>query len=74
MTIIDLRPYENEPHTKGLAGLIIDHYRTIRGATQVIYDIPDEIWVTEIQATQFDKTVEFIDGIVIPVVVKGKDE
>ena len=70
MTIIDLRPYENEPHTKGLAGLILDHYRTIRGATQIIYDVPDEIWVTDSQSKQFDDSVEFIDGTVIPIVVK----
>ena len=68
MTIIDLRPYENEPHTKGLAGLILDHYRTIRGATQIIYDVPDEIWVTEAQSKQFDEGVE-IDGHYIPIVV-----
>ena len=69
MTIIDLRPYEKEPGSKDLPGLILDHYRTIRGVTQIIYDIPDEIWVTEAQSKQFDNDV-WIDGNVIPIKVK----
>ncbi len=73
MTIIDLRPYEKQPGSKSLAGIIIDCFREIRGATKIIYETPDQVWVTKTQATQFGKTVTFIDGnIEIPVVVKDE--
>ena len=69
MTIIDLRPYEKNPGPKGLAGLIIDHYKTIRGVTQIIYDLPDEIWVTHSQSKQLEDNV-WISHQVIPIKIK----
>ena len=73
MTIIDLRPYANKPQNSNLVFHLINHHKEIRGITKVIYEVPDEIWVTKEQAKQFDATVTFIDGnIEIPIVVKDE--
>lgn len=79
MTIIDLRPYEKQPPTRPLAGILIDCCTDIRGVSKITYEVPDEIWVTKTQATQFeylsvDMVTFNIDGTQIPVSVKIKDE
>ena len=49
MTIIDLRPYAKKPPTKSLKEVLDDHIKEVRGVTKIIYDLPDEIWITKSQ-------------------------
>ncbi len=59
MTIIDLRPYDKQPSRKPLEDLLAEHFKQIRGSSKIIYELPDEVWITECQnATHFWNNVK----------------
>jgi hypothetical protein len=73
MTIIDLRPLDGKKIAKDLDDIIIDSYKTIRGATKIIYEVPDEIWVTPNQKPYYGDTITFNNGSKAKVVVKNAE-
>lgn len=73
MTIIDLRPLDGQKIAKDLDDIIIDSFKTIRGATKIIYEVPDEIWVTPEQKPYYGNTITFNNGSKARVVVKNAE-
>lgn len=74
MIIIDLRPYENDPPTEPILDIVKKHFNAIKGATQIIYEVPDEIWISYKQKYLYFPLDECIHHIStkrnIPLVIK----
>lgn len=62
MIIIDIRPYGLDPN---LLNLVKQHYNHIRGTSQVIYTLPDEIWATPDQSEALGES--YLD---IPIIIE----
>ena len=74
MIVIDLRHYEKDNPNKDLLKVVAKDFDAIRGATQEIYDLPDEIWVTYGQKLKYFPEDETIFNIshkyIMPIKIK----
>lgn len=70
MIVIDLRPYEKEKTGKTLQDIASEHIAQVKGFTQVIVELPDEIWITKNQKADGFPLEWTVDKHIIPVYVK----